>query len=371
MGHRSCVQGCAFAFATLISSWLAPAVAKINQQRIADELKISRTTVSRSLSNHPAINPETRAQVLSLAASMGYRYAGPRSAARRESRKPSTIGVLIGSAGGALGAAETFRYVLKGVTERAAALDIQVDVSFHDPATFNPETGLPGGIRNATWRGAILIYPFTLEAIHALSRRISAVSVIENYSEPGLDCIDTDQNDGIVRLVRHLYGRGHRKIAFYSWPYPVPAPWVQRRLGAFVEALYGLGLDFNPAWVANVHQGRPPLAVADAGEWAERLVRREGVTAFVCAADHQAYPLITALRDRRVTVPKMCSVTGFDGIDVPPHQPALTTMRVAYEDMGSAAVARLVDRMLHPSSPRRHILIGARLIEGATIAPAK
>lgn len=343
-------------------------MAKINQQRIADQLKISRTTVSRSFSNHPAINPETRAQVLSLAATMGYRYSGPRSAARRESRKPSTIGVLIGSAGGALGAAETFRYVLKGVTERAAALDIQVDVSFHDPATFEVEKGLAGGTRNVTWRGAILIYPFPTEAIHALSRRISAVSVIENYSEPGLDCIDTDQNDGIVRLVGHLAERGHRRIAFYSWTYPVPAPWVQRRLGAFVEALYGLGLEFNPAWVANVHPAHPPLAVADAGVWGERLVRKEGVTAIVCAADHQAYPLITALRERGVSVPKQCSITGFDGIEVPPHQPALTTMRVAYEDMGSAAVSRLVDRMLHPSAPRRHILIGARLIPGATTA---
>jgi len=351
---------------------LAGSVARINQQLIADKLKISRTTVSRSFSNHPAINPETRAQVLSLAATMGYRYAGPRSAARRESRKPSTIGVIIGSAGGALGAAETFRYVLKGVTERAAALDIQVDVSFHDPAKFDPESGLSSGVRSAPWRGAILIYPFPAETIHALSRKISAVSVIENYAEPGLDCIDTDQNDGIVRMVAHLAKLGHQRIAFYSWAYPVPAPWVQRRLGAFVEALYGFGLDFNPGWTANVHRKQTPLAVTDAGAWAEKLVRKEGVTAFVCAADHQAYPLITALRERGMTVPKSCSVTGFDGIDVPAHLPALTTMRVAYEDMGSAAVSRLVDRMLHPSAPRRHILIGARLVGGATTsAPAK
>ncbi len=343
-------------------------VAKINQQLIADQLKISRTTVSRSFSNHPAINPDTRAQVLSLAARMGYRYAGPRSAARRASRKPSTIGVLIGSAGGALGAAETFRYVLKGVTERAAALDIQVDVGFHDPATFDPENGLSSGVRTGPWRGAILIYPFPTEAIHALSRRISAVSVIENYAEPGLDCIDTDQNDGIVRLVSHLAGLGHRRIAFYSWSYPVPAPWVQRRLGAFVEALYGLGLEFNAEWTANVHRNQKPLTVEQAGVWAERLMRKERVTAFVCAADHQAYPLITALRERGLAVPKACSITGFDGIEVPPHLPALTTMRVAYEDMGSAAVSRLVDRIMHPSAPRRHILIGARLVAGATTA---
>lgn len=341
-------------------------MASVNQQRIADELKISRTTVSRSFSNHPAINPETRAQVLSLAARLGYRYAGPRSAARRDSKRPSTIGVLIGAAPGALGASETFHYVLKGVTEKAAALDIQVDVSFHDPAAFDPEKGLSGGVRNVAWRGAILIYPFPPEAIHALVGRISAVSVIEDYREPGLDCIDTDQNDGIGRLVRHLAGMGHRRLAFLAWPYTIPTPWVQRRFGAFVEAIYGLGLEFDPAWVLNVHRSHPRVEVGGIARWAARLVREQGVTAFVCAADHQAYPLIGSLRELGVRVPEDCSVTGFDGIEPPPNHPQLTTMRVAYEEMGSAALTRLVDRVVHPSAPRRHILIGARLIEGGT-----
>jgi DNA-binding LacI/PurR family transcriptional regulator len=344
-------------------------VASVNQQRIADELKISRTTVSRSFSNHPAINPETRAQVLSLAARLGYRYAVPRSAARRESRKPSTIGVLIGAAPGSLGASEAFHYVLKGVTERAAAQDIQVDVSFHDPAAFDPAKGLSGGVRNVAWRGAILIYPFPPESIHALVRRISAVSVIEDYREPRLDCIDTDQNDGIGRLVAHLVGLGHRKIAFVSWPYAIPTPWVQRRFGAFIEALYGLGIEFDPERVVNVHKKHARLEPPAIAEWAARMVREKGVTAFVCAADHQAYPLVGALRDLGVKVPEACSVTGFDGIEAPRDLPHLTTMRVAYEEMGSAALTRLVDRMLHPSAARRHILIGARMMGGATSAP--
>jgi hypothetical protein len=45
----------------------------INQQLIAERLKLSRTTVSRSLANHPAISADTRAKVQSLAAKMGYR----------------------------------------------------------------------------------------------------------------------------------------------------------------------------------------------------------------------------------------------------------------------------------------------------------
>jgi LacI family transcriptional regulator len=340
-------------------------VPKVNQQYIADQLKISRTTVSRCFSNHPAINPETRAQVLSLAAKLGYRYNVPRTESHRQSRKPSTIGVLIGSTAQTHMVAETFRYMLKGVSERAAAQGIQLDVSFLDPAEFNPAERMPTGVRNAAWRGAILIYPFHPEAVAALTKSVSAVSIIEDYAEAGIDCIDTDQIDGIVRLVTHLQRIGHRRIAFLSWPYPVETPWVQRRFGAFVEALYGLDLPFNPEWVINVRKGEA-TPVTQLGAWGARLVREQGVTAFVCAADHQAYGFIDSMRELGLRVPDDYSVTGFDGIEPPPHLPAVTSLKVAYEDMGAAAVTRLLERMLHPSSPRRHILIGARMIEGAT-----
>ena len=46
----------------------------INQQGIADQLSLSRTTVSRCFTNHPGINPETRSRVFKLAASLGYTY---------------------------------------------------------------------------------------------------------------------------------------------------------------------------------------------------------------------------------------------------------------------------------------------------------
>ena len=57
-------------------------MASINQNLIAEKLKISRTTVSRSLANHPAISAETRAKVQSMAEELGYRQS-PGRASRR------------------------------------------------------------------------------------------------------------------------------------------------------------------------------------------------------------------------------------------------------------------------------------------------
>ena len=44
---------------------------EINQQALADALNVSRSTVSRSFTNHPGIKPETRAKVFELASKVG------------------------------------------------------------------------------------------------------------------------------------------------------------------------------------------------------------------------------------------------------------------------------------------------------------
>jgi DNA-binding LacI/PurR family transcriptional regulator len=65
---------------------------KTNQQKIADNLNISRTTVSRCFTNHSGVNPETRALVFSEAEKIGYTYLKPRGS-KNVSQK--TIGVII------------------------------------------------------------------------------------------------------------------------------------------------------------------------------------------------------------------------------------------------------------------------------------
>jgi hypothetical protein len=73
----------------LVHASRTPDMAKINQQLIADQLRLSRATVSRCFTNHPGINPTTRAKVFALASRLGYSHqekrepAGGRRAARR------------------------------------------------------------------------------------------------------------------------------------------------------------------------------------------------------------------------------------------------------------------------------------------------
>jgi LacI family transcriptional regulator len=342
-------------------------MSSVNQQMIADKLRISRASVSRSFSNHPAINPETRARVFAMAAKLGYRYSMRREPTHAHANARGTVGVLIAlPAKRGNGVAETFQYMLGGISERLRVSERPLDVRYFDPAVDGKMGRGLRDLRGRRWGGAVLIYSFPAPVLDELSPRLPCVSLVEDYADHSIDCIDIDQSGAMHKLIRRLHELGHHRLGFLSWPYTVPTPWVQKRFAAFVESLFRLGLEFNPAHAINV-RATEHHSVEDCARLVADHVRR-GITGWVCAADHQAYGLIPHLKRAGIRVPEDCSLTGFDGIEPPPGLPQLTTVKVPYWEMGAAAVGRLLNRMQHPSAPRRHILIAGQPIYGASTA---
>ncbi len=345
----------------------------VNQNLIAKRLNLSRATVSRSLANHPAISADTRAKVQSLADEMGYKLS-PGRVARRHAKgaKALTVGVLVGiPAENVVMATATYPYVVKGIRERAEIERVKIDIHYQPPGDFHPEANhqaLFRQIRSADWRGVILIHPFAEAAVEALSRKISTVAVLESYEQSGIDIIDTDDAPAIASLVNRLRAAGHQRIGFVSWDYPVVCHWVARRFGGYVEALFLHGLEFRSDWVLNVHKNSPRLPPPQVAATVAEKIRADGVTAWVCAADHQAYPLIQELQTRGLRVPEDCSVTGFDGLEPPSGQHRVTSMRVPHEHIGSSALTRLINRIQNPGAPRRKILVEAQFVAGETVA---
>lgn len=343
----------------------------VNQELIAQSLNLSRATVSRSLANHPAISTETRRRVQEMAAKLGYKQTPGRAARRGKKSRTFTIGVVIGIPRENV-TMVTYPHILKGIRDRAEIERVNVDVCYQAPADFDTDTNrqtLLRQIKNNDWRGSILIHPFPEPAVAMIASRISTVSVLESYNEPGIDIIDTDDAPAILDLVLRLSTAGHRRIGFVSWTYPVGGHWVARRFSGYVEALFYQGLEFRPEWVVNVHKNSPRLQPAEVGATVARLSKEDHVTAWVCAADHQAYPLMQDLSARGIRVPEDCSITGFDGLQPPPGLRRATSMIVPHEHIGASAMTRLVNRIQHPASPRRKILVEAQLVPGETIAP--
>jgi len=345
-------------------------VPRLNQQLLAKKLKLSRTTVSRSLANHPAISAETRQRVQEMAAQLGYGKSPTRSVRRPRQAKPITLGVLIGAPLVASDQA-TFPQILQGIRKRAAADHVAIDVLSLDSTALAGEAGereIYGHIRKSDWRGVVLIYPFAPATVESLARKLSTVSVLTEYFDIPMDVVDTD-HDGVRSLVTRLAALGHKRIGFVSWHYPVGGLWASRRFAAYAEGVMQAGLELNPEWMLNVRRGgRTFETTGDIADEVTRRVRRDKVTAWVCAADHQGYQLMSDLRERGVRVPEDCSLTGFDGNTPPPGLPALATLRVPNEDIGASAIGRLIGRLLDPASSNRKILVETQYVPGDTIA---
>jgi LacI family transcriptional regulator len=320
--------------------------------------------------NHPAISADVRAKVQAMAEKLGYRKSPGRIGRRSKTSASLTVGVMIGVPAGNVVMA-TFPYILKGIRERAEVEHVKVDVYYQAPGDFHPEAGRQPVFRHMRandWRGTILIYPFAESAVEMIAQRVSTVAVLESYSQPNIDIIDTDDASAILTLMETLLRAGHTRIGFLSWDYPIGGHWVARRFSGFVEAIYLHGLEFHPEWVINVHKNSPRLSPSQVADVVEQKIRQEKVTAWVCAADHQAYPLIQDLQVRGLRVPEHCSITGFDGLEPPSGVRRVTSMKVPHEHIGSSALTRLINRIEHPTSPRRKILVEAELVAGETIA---
>lgn len=342
-----------------------------SQTLLARRLNLSRATVSRALANHPALSAETRARVQAMAAELGYRGTPARSVLRSAEAPPLKLGVLIGDP--LVAADELSRpEILEGIRARARLDRAELDLLPFAPGETTPLAGrrrLFGHIRARGWRGALLLYPFPEATVSMLADKLSLVSVLHECADERIDTVDTDH--GAVReLVGRLVALGHRRIGFATWRYAAGGLWASRRFAAYAEALFAQGLPLRSEWVCNIGPASlpcpTPAALADT---VAEVTRRDGVSAWVCAADHQAYQLMADLAARGLRTPADVSITGFDGQAAPEGLPALTTVAVPNTDIGASAAARLVNRLLQPTSQRRVTLVTPRFVEGASTGP--
>jgi len=346
---------------------------KINQQLIAEELGISRATVSRCFTNHPGINPKTRGKVFALASKLGYTHAEKREPASHQRRRSSTtLGVLIcvdlpnfertdyGNPG---------QELLNGLSEFGRTRNVRLDLHFVRPEDLHlnePSYAKIVATGRRLWDGVVLIYPFPQTIVDELKREHPVVSLVEQYGQSPLDCVDADHHRGVERLVEHLHAKGHERIGFFTWRYPVEAGWALRRYGAYVEMMTARGLRLHPEDAINVDPRRPLSLEESHAEVLKQT--KAGVTAWICAADHQAFDLMKAMQAAGLHIPQDVSVTGFDGLEPLKGLPRLTSVSIPFHQIGVIGGKRLLDLINKRFDSQQHILLNCDLVQGESVA---
>ncbi len=272
---------------------------------VARRAGVSKSTVSNVIRGASLVAEPTRRRVERAIADIGYH---PNAIARAlKARTSSAIGIVVPDL------ANPFYAELAVSVERAAsALGYAVLTAHTECAPLTEEEAGRALIERRV-DGVIIAgisLGSTLPAV-LLEREIPVVlASFGEPEDPRLGVIDHDDAAAMEAIVEHLYGLGHRRVAFVSQHLREHSG-ERRRLG-FVSALARRGL--------------------------ASIELEDGATAVVAHNDMLAIATIDRLERRGLRIPQDVSVVGYDDVPLAAHyRIRLTTVRSDAVEMGRRA----------------------------------
>jgi len=314
-------------------------------KRIAGELGVSITTVSKVLNNRDDIGHATRARVLAKVAELGYQ---PNAVARSLTlRRTHTIGVVIPDLMHSF-----FVEIVAGLEAAASArgYGLLLCSSNEDPAKERQELDM---LRQRQVDGIVLGSANASGNTDLLERLTSlgiALVMIDRDDHPDVRCdrVVTDDHEVGRLATAHLVDQGRRAIAHITGTQVVHA---KRRAEGYRAALKAAGMKARTDWVV-----RGGFKEGDGYRGMKKLLTmKPRVDAVFAANDPSAIGAMKAIWDAGLRVPDDIAIVGAgdialgDLLRVP-----LTTVSWSREEQGRTAAELLLDRIdADPDAPAR------------------
>jgi LacI family transcriptional regulator len=325
-------------------------------KRIAGELGVSITTVSKVLNNRQDIGHATRARVLAKVAELGYQ---PNAVARSLTlRRTHTLGVVIPDLMHSF-----FVEIVAGIEAAVSSrgYGLLLCSSNEDPGKERQELdmlrqrqvdGVVLGSANASGNTDLL------QQIASLGIRLV---MIDRDDHPDVTCdrVVTDDHEVGRLATAHLISQGRKAIAHITGTQVLHA---RRRADGYRAAMKAAGMKIRPEWIV-----RGGFKEADGYKSMQALLSiKPRVDAVFAANDPAAIGAMKAAWDARLKVPEDVAVIGAgditfgDLLRVP-----LSTVSWSREDLGRAAAQLLLDRIdagEHDAARPRRIIIPPHLV---------
>lgn len=296
---------------------------------------VSIATVSRALSDSPAVNSATKRKIWQLALANNYpfrRYtpAGPLGAEatiaivipQPQAREPKLSDPFV---------LELVASIGEAARERGCDFLVShVSPSGHDDLLEVMETNRAEGV--------IFLGQSTLHEEFNKLAQTQKRFVVWGAELPGQQycSIGSDNFVGGRRATRHLLRLGRKKIAFLGY---ANAPEVMQRHQGYIEALRENGIKIDERLILQTHFD------FESGEASIDELVGEGIEfdGIVAASDMIALGAIRSLMRKGISVPKDVSIVGYDNVQFSRFaQPALTTISQNVEKAGKVLVSKLI-----------------------------
>ena len=325
-------------------------------------------TVSRALNNIGGVSANSREHIQQVAVELGYR---PNPHARfLKTGASRNIAVMMKGRDNALfhsmiGPMEArfreqgFRFSLVSVAYTGDEV-LQARHTVEDDKV-SGVVFLGGNITHSPQDLASLTVPWVLSTVSELPNVDPSL-----YSSVGLD----DEREA-CRIVNHLVGLGHRRIALLGVPETDTSVGALRRKG-YRNALLAAGIRPDPELECQLDTpGFTPYTFNYGYRLMKRLLRaRPDVTAVFAVADVIAIGACRAILESGLTIPRDVSVAGFDGTEMARYyHPSLTTITQPALAMAEATCQILFDLMA--SGRSQHLVYAGELTLAESSGPPR
>ena len=322
----------------------------ITTKEIAEMVGVSRQAVSAVLNGHPEkVSPEKRRKIFHIAKNMQYR---PNAAALKLAGHAPRKFAVIDSG--------LFPPIKLAVLEQFSELlaENNIDIRMIPPGDKGSKLRM---LHDAAADGACVAITDLKPELLDVEKFPIPLVIMGNGSEP---CdISFNYEQAVRRLIDHLYHvHNHRKFALISANRDAVS--CGRELcRSFEKIIPEYRLEFTADCRIPAHHKENPV------DYAEMLVKKQGVTAFLCENDAIAARLIVDLKLRGLRVPEDVAVIGNGCSYVAELTPVpLTSIYLParkYAEALCQMVKRHIDGEVFPS-PRQPQLIDTGLFLGGS-----
>lgn len=325
----------------------------VTLQIIADELGVSKMTVSRAIRNHPDISNVTKERVLKIVAKYSYR---PNMLVPALFRKRTyIIGLVIPSIRDSF-----FPEVTKGVEDEASRRGYNVILCNSDGKQ-KKEIQLIDVLLGKQVDGLLVapsqetndINPY----LRLIKEGINLVFIDKYFKGLKANYVVVDDKNGAYKIVEHLIKLGHKKIAHIKGPKFVSTS-VDRFEG-YKRALkkYGIYLDEEIIIAGGFDEESGYQAMGKLLKIMERF------SAVFCVNDPVAIGAYKAIKEANIKIPEDIALTGFaDSKEISFLEVPLTTVNQPKYKLGEKAASLLLDQIEKKVKEPKKIVLRTKLI---------
>jgi DNA-binding LacI/PurR family transcriptional regulator len=340
---------------------------KPTMQTIADELNISKSLVSKALSNRHGVSEETKREIILTASRLGYRINS--SVMTVKESQTGTIALLLPRED--LRDLGYWGRIVHSIEEELSGNLFSLILSGVD--TEKPSsTGLPSCITDMKVDGAMVMGRIPATYVHAIHTKGIPIVLLDSDDFGGLklDHVMADNFGGGYDATKLLLDKGHRRIGFVgdlSYAYS-----FRERHRGFVTCIQEFKQS-HPEIELEAVEITGPREDSERPSWLTRLrevfdARDNVPTSILCVNDGTAFTAIKEMHSMGLRCPDDVSVVGFDNLTNDDWlDPRLTSVDACISAMGTRAVELILRRVDEPRRRPETVLIATEIVERASV----